>query len=121
MATLTLPSPLEGEGKKNGTCRRQPPTFPLHRFGWEDKGEGESFFRSQIYIKNRRFCLFPSLPNAGRLHDMRTHSKSAEKLAILGGAPVTKSLTVTPWPPTNNTTARALVGIYRSLKFSWNG
>jgi L-glutamine:2-deoxy-scyllo-inosose/3-amino-2,3-dideoxy-scyllo-inosose aminotransferase len=52
---------------------------------------------------------------------MRTHSKSAEKLAILGGAPVTKSLTVTPWPPTNKTTERALVGIYRSHKFSWNG
>lgn len=46
----------------------------------------------------------------------------ADKLAVLGGPPIfKKSVGGFFWPPTNKTTERALVELYRSRNWSWNG
>jgi L-glutamine:2-deoxy-scyllo-inosose/3-amino-2,3-dideoxy-scyllo-inosose aminotransferase len=50
---------------------------------------------------------------------------NTDKLAALGGKPIfakpLQSPWPTPWPPTNKVTERALVKLYRSQTWSWNG
>ena len=47
---------------------------------------------------------------------------NAGKLAVLGGKPIfTKPVGGFVWPPTNKATERALVDLYRSQNWSWNG
>lgn len=48
-------------------------------------------------------------------------TKKSDKLAALGGTPVMKSVPPVMWPPTDDRTERALVEIYRSRNYSWNG
>lgn len=44
-----------------------------------------------------------------------------QRLALLGGAPVTLPLPHPPWPPVDDTTAERLTTVYRSRKWSFNG
>ena len=47
---------------------------------------------------------------------------NTDKLAVVGGSPIfTKPLGGLVWPPTNKTTEHALVELYRSQNWSWNG
>jgi len=54
-----------------------------------------------------------------------TRGMNSDKLAVFGGTPVfskaVRASWPTPWPPTNKTTERALVKLYRSQSWSWNG
>lgn len=52
---------------------------------------------------------------------MKTFSRSANKPAILGGKPVFAKTLSNAWPPVDKATERALVEIYRSKNFSWDG
>ena len=45
----------------------------------------------------------------------------SDKLAVLGGTPIVQKSPGYVWPPTNKVTERALVELYRSQNWSWNG
>ena len=52
---------------------------------------------------------------------MKTLTRTADQLAAFGGKPVFSSPPRMAWPPTDKATERALVEIYRSHNYSWNG
>lgn len=52
---------------------------------------------------------------------MKTSTRTADQLAAFGGKPVLGSIPRMLWPPTDKATERALVKIYRSHNYSWNG
>lgn len=52
---------------------------------------------------------------------MQIISQSAARLAALGGKPVLNSAPEISWPPRNEATEQALMEVYRSGNWSWNG